>query len=396
MSSLPDRPTPISQSAFAKSYGGTLICGFFAILFYGVSLLQTYMYYLKYTRDTIWMKLLVLFITILGTVQIGLICTTIYTYLVISYTNPSILAGGLWSVYIGVILGYIVCVIIQTFFAKMIYHLTSGVKRYLLVTGFAVFIISEFAFGICWVVMEFKSATLAQLVPWVSKLLVPLRILRMVSDGTTTLSLCLILFDANVQFKPSVKLIRTIIIYAINRFILTTIVGCVQTILMLVDPHSISALSIEFIAVHLYINSFLAALNARNRIRGANHRVSSSYISSSDLHNHNHNNLHPRSPTNVNISLPGINTGPISPASPVQSNFSPQTPTTPHGLLDGIPSSGIAKTSTMRRGLKIHVDTESFVMRDLESPGDDGDGDDEVIEDRDRKGSSSLESHVLP
>ncbi|KAK7458772.1 hypothetical protein VKT23_009776 [Stygiomarasmius scandens] len=354
MSSLPSRPTPISQKAFAESYGGTLICGFFAILFYGISLLQTYLYYLKYTRDMIWMKLLVLLITVLGTAQIGLICASIYRYVIVSYDNPEILAGGLTTIFVGVILGYIICVMVQIFFTKMIYHLLTGVKRYILITGFAIFIISEFAFGICWVVKEFQSATLAELVPWVLKLLVPLRILRMVSDGATTFTLCSILCDARVRFKPSMKLLRTIIIYAINRFALTTIVGSIQTIIMLVNPHSISALSIEFIAVHLYINSFLAALNARNRIRG--NRVASTYISSSEM---NHQ------PASTNVNLPGI----PSPISPAQSN-SPQTPIS-HDNLDG----------AGRQRLKINVETESYVLRDIESP-------------EDPKGSSAL-SHEL-
>ncbi|KAF5350381.1 hypothetical protein D9758_012479 [Tetrapyrgos nigripes] len=353
-SPFPDRPTPISQKAFAESYGGTLICCFFAILFYGVSLLQTYMYFLKYPKDTTWMKLLVLIVTVLGTAQIILVCATIYRYLIVSYTDPSVLAGGTPVIFTGVILGYLVCIMVQTFFARMIYHLMKGMKRYLLITGFVLFILSEFAFGMCWVVKEFQSTTLAELAPWAPKLLVPLRILRMVSDGATTLSLCLILFDAKIQFKPSMKLVRTIIIYSINRFVLTTIVGSVQTILILINPHSISVLSIEFISLHLYINSLLAALNSRNRVRGSG-RPSSSYISSEEIR-----------PTPTSVNLPGMS----SPISPADTN-SPQTPKSPHSLPSPISRSADEYPSlrqTLRKGLKINVETESYVMKDIETP----------------------------
>ncbi|KAK7464979.1 hypothetical protein VKT23_006187 [Stygiomarasmius scandens] len=89
----------------------------------------------------------------------------------------------------------------------------------------------------------------------------------MLSDALTTSALCATLYDAKVHFKPSVKLVRTIIVYAMNRFILTTIIGCVQMIVMIINPHNQAILAADFISAHLYINSFLATLNARNRIR---------------------------------------------------------------------------------------------------------------------------------
>ncbi|THU88885.1 hypothetical protein K435DRAFT_865828 [Dendrothele bispora CBS 962.96] len=57
-------------------------------------------------------------------------------------------------------------------------------------------------------------------------------------------------------------------IYAMNRLVLTTIVGVAQTIMIIVNVNNISGYSIDYISVHLYVNSFLAALNARNNIRG--------------------------------------------------------------------------------------------------------------------------------
>ncbi|THV00915.1 hypothetical protein K435DRAFT_837045 [Dendrothele bispora CBS 962.96] len=301
MSPFPDRPTPISQKEYAASFGnnvfgfpkvqmandvymllcdlgGTLICGLIAMLLYGISILQTYMYFLNYPRDAKWMK--ILFHLMLSKVTVIATLTTVQTTF-----HLSVLGLGWWGIYVGALLNYIIIILVQTFFAKMIYHLTAGVKRYFLMVGFATFILSGFSnvfFNSIYARLLranfhafstrdlFQSATIEDFIPWIPKLLVPLRMLRMISDATTTLSLCLILFDANVQFKPSIKLVRTIIIYAINRLALTTIVGTVQTIMMIVNPHDISSLSIDYIAAHLYINSFLASLNARNSLRGGN------------------------------------------------------------------------------------------------------------------------------
>ncbi|KAF8510181.1 hypothetical protein BU17DRAFT_70145 [Hysterangium stoloniferum] len=57
--SLPDRVTPIPQSYFNDAYGGSLISCMVMLPLYGVSVLQTYMYFLSYESDPLLLKLLV-------------------------------------------------------------------------------------------------------------------------------------------------------------------------------------------------------------------------------------------------------------------------------------------------------------------------------------------------
>ncbi|THU81427.1 hypothetical protein K435DRAFT_873358 [Dendrothele bispora CBS 962.96] len=38
--------------------------------------------------------------------------------------------------------------------------------------------------------------------------------------------------------------------------------------MLIVDSHNVAGFAIDYIAVHLYVNSLLASLNARNHIRG--------------------------------------------------------------------------------------------------------------------------------
>ncbi|THU88887.1 hypothetical protein K435DRAFT_803159 [Dendrothele bispora CBS 962.96] len=106
MSALPDRPTPVSQGTFATFYGGILICGFIAIFLYGISVLQMYMYFLNYQKDTRWIKLLVLLIG---------------PDFIISYTDLSVLDSGYWTACVDAIMNrstegvqYIVVVLVQT------------------------------------------------------------------------------------------------------------------------------------------------------------------------------------------------------------------------------------------------------------------------------------------
>ncbi|KAG9225248.1 hypothetical protein CCMSSC00406_0007079 [Pleurotus cornucopiae] len=96
--------------------------------------------------------------------------------------------------------------------------------------------------------------------------MVPLFVIRVISDGTVSATLCIILYDAR-GFTRSVRLIKTLIIYSMNRFLLTTLVVIAQTAILISQPESIWAMVIEFISAQLYVNSFFAMLNSRNRLR---------------------------------------------------------------------------------------------------------------------------------
>ncbi|THU98484.1 hypothetical protein K435DRAFT_838110 [Dendrothele bispora CBS 962.96] len=63
------------------------------------------------------------------------------------------------------------------------------------------------------------------------------------------------------------KLIKTLIVYAINRYILTTVVVFVQMVLIIAIPQNKGAMAMSSVTAHLKINSLLATLNTRNHLR---------------------------------------------------------------------------------------------------------------------------------
>ncbi|KAF7326906.1 hypothetical protein MVEN_02584500 [Mycena venus] len=100
--------------------------------------------------------------------------------------------------------------------------------------------------------------------------LVPLYCIRVVSDAITAVVLCAVLHEASSRlttFTGSKRVVKTLMVYAMNRFILTTIVVIIQTIVLLIKPDSIWAMVLDAITVHLYVNSLLATLNARQKLR---------------------------------------------------------------------------------------------------------------------------------
>jgi len=95
------------------------------LVLYGLSLLQTYMYFLRYDKDGYETKAMVLVVWLLGTAHAIFVCNSTYHYLVPSYTNPMSLIDGEWSVYTATCIGVVVCFFVQIFFARAIYHCGS-------------------------------------------------------------------------------------------------------------------------------------------------------------------------------------------------------------------------------------------------------------------------------
>ncbi|KIK22899.1 hypothetical protein PISMIDRAFT_11274 [Pisolithus microcarpus 441] len=85
-----------------------------------------------------------------------------------------------------------------------------------------------------------------------------------------TVSLCILLYDSGSRssFPRTKRLLKTLIVYAANRCLLTLIVTIAE-VTVVTDANHTAALpmALEFIVGKLYANSLLASLNAREHLR---------------------------------------------------------------------------------------------------------------------------------
>ncbi|KAH9934390.1 uncharacterized protein B0H18DRAFT_981599 [Fomitopsis serialis] len=262
-----NRPTPVSQSIFQQTYGGSLACCQIMLVFYGLSVLQSYLYFIRYEKDRIYLRLLVLVLFCLSTVHSIFVCHTVWHYLVFSYTDVALLTDGEWSVYAATTVGVVTCFLVQCFFARTLYQLLKGRWRLIITTVMIVLILAQLGFGITLSYKLFQIWQLYLLKEAVYISMIPLFCVRMAADAVTATTLCVALYETTTDFRSSVKLIKMLIMYAVNRFVLTTVVVAVQTIVLIVRPGEIWAMVLEFITVHIYVNSLLATLNARDHLR---------------------------------------------------------------------------------------------------------------------------------
>ncbi|TFY83620.1 hypothetical protein EWM64_g390 [Hericium alpestre] len=193
-------------------------------------------------------------------------------------------------------LGVVICFLVQVFYARMIYHLTKNRWRWVLTGTLVVLIMLQVAFGIVTVHGEFSQWDLSKLANIALNSMVPMFAARVASDTVTALSLCILLHEARPGFGGSNRLVHTLIIYSVNRFLFVTVVVIVQMVALISRPNSIWAMIIDFVSAHrkascahsfttlnrytVYINSFLATLNSRNHLRDMS-KGSSGYLDTS-------------------------------------------------------------------------------------------------------------------
>lgn len=266
---MPDRLTPMPQALYAETYGGGLVCAMVMLVLYGLSLIQAYMYFAKYRKDHRALRVLVAVICVLGSVHAFFVCHLVYHYLVRTYTNPLMLVDGVWSVYTATLIGVLVCPIIQLFFVRTIYHLVGKPWRLILTVVLTVLIAAQLALGLFLCVREYQIWRLADLHQVAHIAMIPLFAVRVAGDAIIATTLCVCFYDAKttVSSRRTMGMLNWLMVYAINRFVLTAAVVLAQMIILINRPDALWAMEFEYPIIHLYINSFLATLNARRSLR---------------------------------------------------------------------------------------------------------------------------------
>ncbi|KAJ8085618.1 hypothetical protein PM082_004436 [Marasmius tenuissimus] len=110
----------------------------------------------------------------------------------------------------------------------------------------------------------------------------PFAIFAVLSDIVVAGSLCALLHESRTGIGKTNRIITSLMIYAVNRCLLTSFVAIVEVIVFVARPHELWFLGVDFVIGKLYANSLLASLNSRNMLRnqqGSGMMNTSIYIS---------------------------------------------------------------------------------------------------------------------
>ncbi|KAG2112700.1 uncharacterized protein F5147DRAFT_684131 [Suillus discolor] len=253
------------------TFGAGFIGGMVTAILYGITTLQTYLYYVYYPSDPNSVKVLVAFIWVLDTLHVSFMCHALYYYLVTSFDDPNNLGTGVWSLFTSLALNLCMAVLVQTYFTFRISYLTRSNIRWWLTSFIMLFVIAHFAFGLETVILMFIKKEFSALSQITLYAATPFAVTAVLSDVFIAVSLCILLHGNRGSYVETHALVHTLMVYAINRCLLTSAVAVAEVIAFAISPGSLWFIAIDFVIGKLYANSLLASLNSRSALRGHNH-----------------------------------------------------------------------------------------------------------------------------
>jgi hypothetical protein len=256
--------TPAAMPAFDNTLGSLLVGGLVAMALWGVTCVQTYTYFSRSFKDRSYMKLMVAFLLVLDTFDSALNGHILYHYLVSNYLNPLALLVPVWSVIVHVAITSVSNFIIRAMFCLRVFRLSKGnipVTVWILMLSTA-----DLVIGIIITAKAFHIKTFFQL-DTVSGLLYANFACGTGGDLSLALALSILLWRSKTGFKQTDSLIRILMVYTVNTGMIVALDAFMGMVMYAIMPNNFIFLGFYLLLSKLYLNSYLAALNAREDLR---------------------------------------------------------------------------------------------------------------------------------
>ncbi|KAJ7185596.1 hypothetical protein C8R46DRAFT_382943 [Mycena filopes] len=255
---------------FKEAFGAGLICGLFAMGMYGLTTAQTYYYFVEYPKDRPWAKILVWALWILNTVHSALLIHLIYHYLIANAFNIFQLTQNIWSLPVSMLVHLITVFIVMVYFLSIIFRASAKNLRWWLVVPNLCAVLVHMGFGFTSAVQILHAHNVLDIPVFTRGTFLPSGITQACADVLLASSLCFVLYDHRTDFNSTNSIINTLIVYAVNRCLLTTGVALCSVLLIALNPNGFLYVGPELLWPGLYTNALMASLNSRSRIRDAN------------------------------------------------------------------------------------------------------------------------------
>ncbi|KAG9311251.1 hypothetical protein JVU11DRAFT_8335 [Chiua virens] len=301
-----------------NTLGALLIGGLFAAAFWGITSVQAYIYFQRYPDDRPALKIIVVILWVLDTFDACLTSQILYYYLVINYMNPSSIGIPVWSIIVshpyfekstlieeyrtdpydgdmchGCVYSVVIfipthllesCLLLPSLFSKRVWGLSNG--NIFLTSIVWILSLCDLIVGLVITAKAFQLASFSQLdtlTPWFYASFVT----TFAGDLYVSLVLCYYLFKSKTGLRRTNTMVNTLLCYIITTGLLTSIDAILGTTMYAVMPTNYIFLAFYFNLPKLYINSYLALMNARKRLRKGDGPISielSGLSGSSDPH----------------------------------------------------------------------------------------------------------------
>lgn len=271
-------------SGFATSFGAMLLGVLMSSILFGIANLQVYIYFKTYTNDPLWTKISVCALWIVDALCVSFSFYLIYQYLITDYTNPEALLVIDWNFKAQDILSSICISFVQTLYVHRIWILDASINRDSRIRRFlpGIASISVCAGYAASLVLSHEITAPANATPngllghqWITYY--PLSVYPGI-DAVIAASLCFLLRISRTGYRRTDSLINTLMLYTVNTGIITSLCSLAAIIAMKISPRTFIVAAVEFLLPRVYVNSYIAMLNARNSLRGSDFRMTRDYV----------------------------------------------------------------------------------------------------------------------
>ncbi|OCH88910.1 hypothetical protein OBBRIDRAFT_794797 [Obba rivulosa] len=248
-------PSSLIHELIVPNGGALMLAAIISNLFYGITLLQTYLYYDHYPDDSLYLKTYVAVLTAFDTAQQTFAIYSAWWYLVINYGNlastelvpPGVGEDSAITVTMGLL--------VQCFFAHRLWNLSG--KKFAIPIVIVTLSTTQFCLGVYYSAQLQRSSSIQTLaaVSWSATTGITL---AMTADFLITSAMCYYLRCIRSGMQKSDKLINLLVLYTVNTGLLTSMNAICCIVMTTVFSQSFW-LSIPFCLVSkCYVNSVLA------------------------------------------------------------------------------------------------------------------------------------------
>ncbi|KAM5537178.1 hypothetical protein V8D89_009111 [Ganoderma adspersum] len=247
-----------------SSYGPLLIGALLSCVLYGMSVIQLFMYFNTYERDSIWMKLYVVLVWVIETASVICVLVALWPVLILKWGSLHELS----LTQLPMLMTAVGTFLVHMFYIWRIFKVNGGQALLpCLLIPFTLYQMIE-----TWVYVH-AGLTNTSLTTLSGRVSTALGIsgraaIAFVDIAIVALMIHVLLKDGAPQFKSSRKMIFKLIVLTINTGLWTAVFAIIVLALLIRYPNDLFYTAIDFPLTSLYLNSLLANLNARESIRG--------------------------------------------------------------------------------------------------------------------------------
>lgn len=254
---------PIPQLDLGNTFGALFIGVILAAVLFGLTNVQAFIYFQAHRSAGItFFKLVVAWLWIFDALHLALTIHGVYYYLVTNYANFGVLTEIVWSLKLQLVINILIVPMVHLLYVHRIWKVSKGRSRIfpVIALGIIVALGSGIAITLAWAQYKVKFFKDLVSIEWMTYL----------SLGTATFidiliasSLCYLLATSRTGFSSTDSFITKLVGYTISTGCLTSICSMSIIITCAVLPTTFIFIGLQFLVTKLYVNSFIAFLNAR-------------------------------------------------------------------------------------------------------------------------------------